>query len=144
MGATNSTLSLDTGIKMLRKNSSRSYRKLHSSRRHTKKKPFPNISFHNGLPNISFPNMDMPYKRHHPKGRSHRRRHQRSYCRSHRYIILPKGNWINTAKEYYVINNILYAKLKTKSGNYVNAQTLFAPNQRFQNRDGQFALLLYY
>ena len=150
MGAKNSTLSFDTGIQMPRKRRtsqkhSHSRKKSHSRKRHTKKNPFPNLPFpiKPPFPTIPpFPAMPpFPNKSPHThrKSRSHRRSHRRS---SH-YTALPQGNWINTAKDYYVRNNILYAKLKTKSGNYVAAQTIFSPNQRFQNRNGRFTVLLY-
>ena len=141
MGAKNSTLSFDTGIKVPRKRRT-SYRcsNRHSCKKshirnksYSKKNPYPNMPFHkpHPFPNIPFPNIPGNKK-------SSKKHHHR---RSHRYTILPKGNWINTAKDYYVINNILYAKLRTKSGNYKHAQIVFFPNQRFQNKDGRFALL---
>ena len=54
---------------------------------------------------------------------------------------LPKGNWINTAWNYYVKNNILYAKLKTQSGFYIDAQTHFMNNDIFENKNGVFVLV---
>ena len=160
MGVTTSSLSSDTGIQMPRKKRS-SYKKSHSrkkshshKKRHTKKNPFPNMpafpnmpTFPNPppFPNMPFPNMPFPNMPCHKKSckSRHHRHHHHPHKKSKKYMILPKGNWINTAKDYYVINNILYAKLRTKSGNYIHAQTVFFPNQKFQNKDGRFSLLLY-
>jgi hypothetical protein len=157
MGATTSSLSFDTGIKMPRRNRSKSYRRPHShkrshshrrthSRRHTKKNPFPNMPAFPNTPAFPkpppFPSMPFPNMPGHKKC-SKSCHHHHTHRRSHHCGIFPQGNWINTAKDYYVINNILYAKLKTKSGNYIHAQTVFSPNQRFQNKDGHFSLLLY-
>ena len=163
MGSANSTLSFDTGIKIPRKRRSsckKSCRHKKScschKKRYTKKKPFPTMPFPKPpslpmpppFPNPPpfpkpppFPNMPFPTMPCHKK--SCREHHHRSHRKSKKYIILPGGNWINTAKDYYVVNNILHAKLKTKSGNYVTAQTVFSPNQKFQNKDGRFSLLLY-
>ena len=160
MGAKNSTLSLDTGIQMPRRNRSKSYRRPHShrrshSRKHTKKQPSPNMPFPNmpPFPNPPafpkpppFPSMPFPTMPGHKKCSKschHHHHHHHTYKKSKKNMFLPGGNWINTAKDFYIINNILYAKLQTKSGNYRHAQTVFSPNQRFQNKDGRFSLLLY-
>ena len=161
MGAKNSTLSFDTGIQMQKKRrtsykKSHSRKKLHShKKRHTKKNHFPNMPFPKQPP---FPNMPFPKQPSFPKPppfpnmpfptmpghkKSSKSRHHHTHKKSKKNMILPGGNWINTAKDFYIINNILYAKLRTKSGNYIHAQTVFSPNQRFQNKDGRFSLLLY-
>ena len=167
MGAKNSTLSFDTGIQMQKKRRT-SYKKSHRrkkshshKKRHTKKNHFPNMpfpkqpsfpkppSFSNPpsfpkpppFPNMPFPNM--PCHKKSCKSSNHRHHHTHTHKKSKKHMILPGGNWINTAKDFYIINNILYAKLRTKSGNYIHDQTVFFPNQKFQNKDGRFSLLLY-
>ena len=53
----------------------------------------------------------------------------------------PRGNWINTAKYYYIKHRILHAKLKTRNGNYVHASIKFNKNDILENQDGKFVII---
>ena len=65
----------------------------------------------------------------------------KSRSRSRSYKKYPRGTWINTAKDYYIKNNILYAKLKNKNGIYINASIDYNKDDILKNYDGKFVLL---
>jgi len=53
----------------------------------------------------------------------------------------PMGNWINTAKNYYIEGNILHADLKNREGIYVKATTYYHPNDILENNNGIFKII---
>ena len=65
----------------------------------------------------------------------------KSISRSRSYKKYPDGTWINTAKDYYIKHNILYAKLKNKNGIYINASIHYNKDDILKNYDGKFVLL---
>lgn len=54
---------------------------------------------------------------------------------------LPKGNWIESARNYYIKDNILFAELKTKKGKYVLNSCYFEQDDTFKNINGRFQLV---
>ena len=71
------------------------------------------------------------------KNNSNRRHHHHHHSR-HK---LPKGNWIETAKDIRIKGDRLRAKLQNRKGVFVNAQTFFRKGDHFENVDGKFVLV---
>ena len=56
-------------------------------------------------------------------------------------LPLPKGNWIESARNYYIKDNILFAELKNRNGIYILNSCYFDNNDTFQNINGRFQLV---
>lgn len=52
--------------------------------------------------------------------------------------LLPSGSWINSAKNYRMDGDILYASLKNKRGQWCNANISVKPSCLYDNDNGQF------
>ena len=58
--------------------------------------------------------------------------------RSSRRRNLPKGDWIDTAKNYKIVRNTLYAELKKRNGYYVKSSANLNLCNHFENDNGSF------
>lgn len=91
--------------------------------------------------NIKFPVINFKNKRTHKK-RPRRNSSRRTRRTSRKNISIPKGNWLETARNIKILKrNLLQAELKNKKGNYELATTYFRKGDVFENVDGSFILV---
>ena len=95
------------------------------------------------VPNLKIKLGKTHKKRHHKSSRkrSSISRRKRS-IRRNKTKSLPKGDWIETAKNVKLINrNKLQAELKNRNGTYVLSSTYYRRGDIFENIDGNFVLV---
>jgi mannosyltransferase OCH1-like enzyme len=51
-------------------------------------------------------------------------------------LPIPKGNWIDSSRNYYVNKNILYTECKSFSGEWINNEIYFSPGDHLTNING--------
>lgn len=96
---------------------------------------------------IKLPNLKIKLGKTHKKRNSKSRRSRRSSSsrssrRRNKPKSLPKGNWVESAKNVKLINrNLLQAELKNKRGVYVLSSTYYRRGDIFENIDGNFVLV---
>jgi hypothetical protein len=54
------------------------------------------------------------------------------------YIMFPEGSWINSARKYYIDNNILYAELLDVNNNWIKNEIVLEANKFYDNYNGSF------
>ncbi len=84
---------------------------------------------------------DVVVKKIHVHKHVDRRTRRRSKNRSRSKVrnkSMPIGNWINTARNYKIIGNTLYAELKNRNGFYVKASANLNLCKNFENDNGHF------
>ena len=61
-----------------------------------------------------------------------------AHYKSNSTIILPEGSWIDSARNYYINNNILIAELLDTNNNWCKNEIVLDANKNYDNINGSF------